>query len=175
MLAALSIWRLFPRQIEAGLSRYHHRRIDEWLRDDFTMSSRELLALIEEFPEDSELVKASSRTYRVAEVDGKLMLFAAVKLDERGLMERVELPEGAKLIAEFVDWTHDRKIAARQTRELAIMRMEQSNGDYDVDMSGLDEPLRVILDDIEKRKKAENVRGARSLFRQRVLGQKGGD
>ena len=176
MELAVSLWRLFPTQIRGGLSRYHHRRIEEWLADDFTMSSSELLALISEFPEDSELVKASARTFRVAEmkIDGhsKLVLFAAAKLDARGLFEAVELPEDATLVAEFVDWTHEHKIAARHAAEMAIFRMEQHpSGGYDVDLTGITEPLQSVMDKWAETREAENLSGARAVFRQQVLGQ----
>lgn len=176
MALAISLWRLFPTQIEAGLSRYHGRRIGEWLADDFTMSSRELLALIEEFPDDSALVKASARTYRVADVNGSFVIFSAVRLDENGLYEPVELPDDAKLVKEFVDWTHDQKIAARHARELAIFRCESRGSDYEPDLAGLKEPLRQILDEIVQRKKNENIEGGKSLIRGGLFGKKkGGD
>jgi len=48
-MEALWIWRQFPRQIASDLSQYHHRRIAEW--HDGTLSSYELLELIEHLPE----------------------------------------------------------------------------------------------------------------------------
>ena len=149
------------------------------MADDFTMSSAELLDLLAEFPEDSELVKASGRTYRVVEVpageERKIVLLSAIRLDEYGLFEAVELPDDAILIDEFVDWTHDRKIAARNAREIAIMRCERRGADYDPDMSGLNEPLRAILDSIELKKKRENISGAKSLIRGGLFKMKGGE
>lgn len=49
MLEAQWIWRQYPRQIASDLSQYHHRRIKEW--HDGTMSSYELLELLEFMPE----------------------------------------------------------------------------------------------------------------------------
>jgi len=63
-MGALWIWRQFPRQIASDLSRYHHRRIAEW--HDGTMSSYELLELIEFFPDDGAL--------RTAQRGGELCL-----------------------------------------------------------------------------------------------------
>ena len=48
-MAALWIWRQFPRQIASDLSQFHHRRIAEW--HDGTMSSYELLELVEHLPD----------------------------------------------------------------------------------------------------------------------------
>jgi hypothetical protein len=50
VLEALWVWRQFPRQIASDLSRFHNRRIAEW--HEGTMSSYELLELIEFLPED---------------------------------------------------------------------------------------------------------------------------
>lgn len=44
------MWRQFPREIASDLSRFHHRRIAEW--HGGTMSSYELLELLEFLPED---------------------------------------------------------------------------------------------------------------------------
>lgn len=43
------LWRQYPKQIASDLSQYHHRRIKEW--HDGTMSSYELLELLEFMPE----------------------------------------------------------------------------------------------------------------------------
>lgn len=43
------IWRQYPREIHSDLSQYHHREIKEW--HDGTMSSYELLVLMEHMPE----------------------------------------------------------------------------------------------------------------------------
>lgn len=140
------------------------------------MSSADLLALIQEFPEESELVKSCARTYRVADQDGAYTVYSAVKLDGDGLFEPVEIPEGAKVIAEFLDWTHDQKIAARHARELAVFRCESRGGDYEPDLTGLKEPLRQILDGIVRRNKNENIEGGKSLIRGGLFGKKkGGD
>lgn len=166
-MAAIAVWRLYPTQIESGLSLFYHRNIDEWLADDPSMSSRELLGLIEGLPEDSDFKKARDRTFRVAERDGKLMLYPAVVIDTDGITHPVELPADAELITQFVDWTHDRKIAARNARETAALRMElrHAGQGYDVDFSGLTEPLHQIVADRQQQAVAENHRGAKSAVR----------
>lgn len=55
---ALWLWRQFPRQIASDLSRFHHRRIADW--HDGTMSSYELLELLEFMPDDGAF-KAAMR------------------------------------------------------------------------------------------------------------------
>src|ERR1700741_546097 len=55
-LAALWIWRQYPRQIASDLSRYHRRRIAEWHREE--MSSYELLELLEYMDEEGALKSA---------------------------------------------------------------------------------------------------------------------
>lgn len=57
MLQALYVWRQFPREIASDLSRFHHRRIAEWHAG--TMSSFELLELIEFLPEKGAYQTAS--------------------------------------------------------------------------------------------------------------------
>lgn len=56
VVEALAVWRRYPRQIAADLSRYHHRRIADWHRG--VMSSYELLELLEFMPEEGALAKA---------------------------------------------------------------------------------------------------------------------
>lgn len=52
MTEAISRWMAFPKQIEAGLRLYvHGANIGQWHRGE--MNSRELLVLIEGFPDDS--------------------------------------------------------------------------------------------------------------------------
>ena len=51
------IWRQYPRQIASDLSQYHHRRIKEW--HDGTMSSYELLELLEFMPEEGAFKSAA--------------------------------------------------------------------------------------------------------------------
>lgn len=131
------------------------------------MSSRELLALIDELPESSKFKEASERTRRIVERDGKLFELAATVKTTDGLLFPVELPDNAVLVAEYVDWTHDRKLLARQARELAAFRMEARppGQGYDVDFGGLTEPRQAILADRAQRAHAENLRGAKNVIR----------
>lgn len=135
MWEAIAIWRLFPRQIRSGLSLYHHRSIGEWHRGE--MSSAELLELLDELPETSKFKEASERTLRVLEYDGQLVLTPALG----------DPPEDAVVVAEFVDWTHDRKILARNTKEIVALRVDMRlpQHAYTPDFTGLQEPIEAIL------------------------------
>lgn len=139
MTEALNLWRLAPTQIEGALSRYHRRSIREWLRADFTMSSRELLALLDETPEHSRFREALERTFWLGEIvgpgehHGKLVKVRAVG----------RVPRDVKVLATFVDWTAERKMAARATLELAWLRTD--GGAAEPDPTGLIEPLEMLL------------------------------
>jgi hypothetical protein len=128
---AVKLWRLWPTQIEAGLSLYHHRSIGEWLRPDFTMSSRELLVLLDELPETSAFGEAT-RTFHVVEHKGQLLRIRAAGRP----------PKDVKVVATYVDWTFDRKLLARNTRETALARADGRG--YQPDLTGLMEPLEMI-------------------------------
>jgi hypothetical protein len=53
MTEAVLLWRMFPGEIASDLSRYHHRRIQDW--HDGTMGSYELLELCEYMDDDGRL------------------------------------------------------------------------------------------------------------------------
>ncbi|MDY0112710.1 MAG: hypothetical protein RBS21_00360 [Corynebacterium sp.] len=103
------------------------------------MSSRELLALLDELPPDSKFREAAERTFWVGEYQGggehhgKL-----IKLPARG-----RPPRDVKVVATYVDWTPERKLLARNTLEIAAMRAD--GRDYTPDATGLIEPLAAIL------------------------------
>lgn len=63
MAAAIALWRQFPRKIRADLQLHYGRRISEWLRPNFTMSSSELLDLLDGLPETSKY-KGALRGFR---------------------------------------------------------------------------------------------------------------
>lgn len=124
------------------------------------MSSRELLELVEEFPETSKFKEARDRTYRLVEykgpdpkLKGKLLITAA-----HGPL----LPDTV-LVAEYVDWTLDRKIAARIAREIAAMRAD--GRDYQPDFTGLVEPLEAILRAREAKAKADRRAAVKARIR----------
>lgn len=117
--------RLYPTQIESGLSLFHHRSIGEWYRGE--MSSRELLVLIEELPEKSKFKEARDRTYRVVRHEGEMKVFTPYGT----------LPDDVELVAEnIVDWTKAEHVAARIARELAV-----ANSGEKADFTGLIPPL----------------------------------
>lgn len=131
----IRLWRLFPTQIESGLSLYHHRSIGEWHRGQ--MDSAELLILLEELPETSKFKEASERTFWLAEgtageIKGKLLKVLA----------RGKPPTDVRVITTFIDWTFDRKLLARNTRELASMRADHGVA---LDLAGLMEPTQEVL------------------------------
>ncbi|MCV7232761.1 MULTISPECIES: hypothetical protein [Mycobacterium] len=108
------------------------------------MSSRELLALLDELPETSKFKEASERTFRlVEEISGKqrLLLIPAAGRP----------PKDVKVVATYVDWTFDRKLLARNTRELASLRADR--GGPQPNIAELLEPLDAIL--LERKAKAE--------------------
>ena len=163
-MEALKLWRLFPTQIRGGLSLYHHRSIGEWHRGE--MSSGELLDLLDELPEDSKFKEAAERTFWVveyqgddADLKGKLLQIAAIGRKP---------PSDTKLVATYVDWTYDRKLAARTVRELIALR---GGGDF----SNLTEPVEAIMADRQARKDAARVDLGRSQIHSGLYGyEKGG-
>lgn len=127
------------------------------------MSSRELLVLLRELPETSRFKEATQRTFRVVEAvrgDHKGKLFLTPALGRMG-------PD-VKLVAEFVDWTYDRKLLARNTRELAALRND--GRDSQPDFTGLLEPLQQILADRAKRKRDEMRARGESFIRSGLYG-----
>lgn len=172
MLEALRLWRLFPSQIASNLQlHYHGRHIREWHRRDFTMSSRELLELLAELPETSTFKEASERTLRVVEyrgddeeLKGKLLLMPAIGRP----------PTDVEVIDEYVDWTFDRKLQARNVRELASLRAD--GHDYQPDLTGLIEPLEAILGARRQQAKSNLVAQAKSQIHSGLYGyEKGGE
>jgi hypothetical protein len=117
------------------------------------MSSRELLVLLDGLPDASKFKEASERTFRVVEHiagdhKGQLSLLRAIGA----------APDGVEVIAEYVDWTHDRKLLARNTTEIASMRAD--GRDYQPDLTGLIEPLTQIV--AAREQKAEEEFAARA-------------
>ncbi|UVO12809.1 hypothetical protein NM962_01170 [Mycobacterium sp. SVM_VP21] len=155
MRAALDLWRQLPNETEAALSRYHPgRHIREWHRGE--MSSRELLSLLSDLPEDSTFRERAERTHRLVEVDGQLRLYSVL----------AELPPNAVIEAEFIDWTYDRKIAARTALEIALSRADR--GGEHPSRDGLDEPLVEALRRRAERKQTQIRDGHRSLVRDAI-------
>lgn len=156
MPQAVGLWRHYPNQIEADLALHYGRSIGEWHRGE--MSSRELLVLLAGLPETSTFVTASQRSFRVIDYNGAIYLTPALGT----------LKPGAKLVAEYVDWTHDRKILARVARELAAGRAD--GNDYQPDFTGVQEPLRQILQDREAAAEDEFISKAREHVRSGLYG-----
>lgn len=125
MLDALKIWRLYPTQIESGLSLFTRHDIGEWFRGE--LSSRKLLVLLEELPEKSRFKEARDRTYRLVKHEGELKAFTPYGT----------LPDGVELVADnVVDWTQAEHVWARIARESAV-----GNYGADADFTGLIPPL----------------------------------
>lgn len=146
------MWRQFPTLIESELSLHYRRSVAEWHCG--TMSSRELLVLLNGMPSESKWKERTERTYRVVEHlegpdKGKLFLQPALGKPEPDV----------EIIAEFVDWPFDRKLLARNTSEIASMRAD--GRDYEPDMTGLIEPLSKILADHENQREAKRIARAR--------------
>lgn len=111
------------------------------------MSSRELLELLDGLPETSKFKEASQRCFRLVEYQGldenygKLYLIPAAGRP----------PSDVTVLHEYVDWTAERKLLARNTRELASMRAD--GRDYRPDLTGLIEPLHALLAERESQAK----------------------
>lgn len=121
------------------------------------MSSRELLELLAELPETSRFKEASERTFRVVEYRG----------DDPKLKDKLLLtpgygkpPKGVEVVAEFVDWTREQKVAARNVRELVMLRND--GRDTTPDLTGLLEPLHEVLAARERRQRDDRLAKARS-------------
>lgn len=146
MLEALRIWLLYPTQIESDLEIYCNRSIGEWHRGQ--MSSRKLLVLLAGLPAESEFKTASQRWFRIVEYTGGG--------NHHGKLFRIPgagpAPADVEVIGEYVDWTHEQKVAARHARELASMRAD--GRDYQPDLTGLMEPLHALLS--ERRRRADD-------------------
>lgn len=93
VLEAHWVWRQYPRQIASDLSQYHHRHIKEW--HDGTMSSYELLELLEFMPERGSFKSAargaeySEEEKFLAQIANELMVLRSayvpgVKAEEYG-------------------------------------------------------------------------------------------
>jgi hypothetical protein len=144
VVEALLLWRRFPTQIEADLRIHcHGLRIADWHQG--RMSSRELLVLVHGLPDTSKYKEAAQRTLRVVlycgegEHKGKLFLTPAIGKPSRDVVT----------IAEYIDWTFEQKLLARNAREVASMRND--GRDTQPDLTGLIEPLQQILLDRERR------------------------
>jgi hypothetical protein len=116
------------------------------------MSSRELLVLLDGLPETSNFKAAAERAYRVVayrgdkpELQGKQLLMRAVG----------RAPKDVEVVAEYVDWTYDRKLLARNTREQVALR---GDGDF----RGLIEPLQEILADLQQKTVDERIAKGRA-------------
>lgn len=138
------------------------------------MSSRELLVLLRELPEVSRFKEASERTFRVVEYQGEndgdkgLVKGAIYRLPAMGWP-----PSDVEVIAEYVDWTYDRKLLARNTREVANARAD--GHDYSPDMTGLIEPLDAIVAAHQNSKRASIVaKGRAHIFAGLHAHRKGG-
>lgn len=70
------------------------------------------------------------------------------------------------LVAEFVDWTHDRKIAARTAQELACLRADGRG--YEPSVDGLNEPLAVALRERIRRRNEQHRERARTSVRDAI-------
>lgn len=162
MLEAIKLWRLFPNQIASDLQIHcHGRHIREWHQG--RMSSRELLELLDGLPETSKFKEASERTFRVVEYRGPDPELAGALFLTPGYGKP---PKDVAMVAEYVDWTLDRKIAARTVRELVMMRND--GRDTTPDLTGLYEPLHEVLAQRERSKRAELAAKARAHVRKGI-------
>jgi hypothetical protein len=104
------------------------------------MSSRELLEILDGLPEISRYKEAAERSVRVVRYTGNK---PELRDDNgRGKLLRVSgigpPATDVEVLAEFIDWTHDKKIQARIVREIASLRA-------DPDFTGVMEPLHAVL------------------------------
>lgn len=140
---------------------YQGLRIAEWLKPDFTLSSRELLVLLAELPESSKFKEASERGRRIVEYvgdDPDLEKGSLLLMPGYG-----RLPADVKVIEEYVDWTLDRKLAARQLREMIAARSYAEG--FTADYTHLEEPLRETMMARERKKRSDLIAKAREHAR----------
>lgn len=121
------------------------------------MSSRELLELLAGLPETSRFKEASERTFRVVEyrgedpeLEGKLLLMPGYG----------KPPKDVEVLAEYVDWTYEQKLAARNVRELVMLRNDGRG--TTPDLAGLYEPLQEVLAQRQRQKRTRQVARARA-------------
>jgi len=161
VLEAIRTWRLFPTQIESGLAMYSPRRIAEWLKPDFTLSSRELLVLLDELPDTSKFKEKLERGRRLVEYigyDPSIEQGSLILMPAHG-----RLPQDVRVVEEYVDWTLDRKLAARNVRELIAARSYAEG--FKADFTHLEEPLRELLNAREHNKRSGLLAKAREHAR----------
>lgn len=125
------MWRLYPTQIESGLNLFTPFDIGQWYSGE--LSSRKLLVLLEEFPENSKFKQARDRTYRIVKHEGEVKAFTP----------HGALPDDVELLAEsVVDWTQAEHVQARIAREVAV-----ANSGEKADFTGLIPPMNEWSDD----------------------------
>jgi hypothetical protein len=142
----------FPAQLESGISLFHHRSIGEWHRGD--MSSRELLALIEELPETSTFKIARDRTLRICSHGGDRE--CGHKLEFYTFAGRDDLPDCVEHFATVIDWTKAEHVQARIAREVAASR------GGDVDFTGLIPPVDAVIQERQERVEDDRYERARA-------------
>lgn len=125
------------------------------------MSSRELLVLLDGLPDTAKYKESTERTFRVVQDDkGQLFMHPAIGPP----------PKDMVVITEYVDWTHDRKLLARNTSEIASMRAD--GRDYQPDLTGLIEPLTQILDDRQREEQYRFTTRAENFIRDGLHGRR---
>lgn len=140
---------------------YYRRSIAEWLKPDFTLSSRELLVLLDEFPETSKFKETLERGRRIVEYIGYNPSMEQGSLLLKPAYGR--LPQDVRVVAEYVDWTLDQRLAARQVREQIAARSYAEG--FTADYTHLEEPLREFLNARERNKKSDLIAKARAHAR----------
>lgn len=137
---------------------YSPHRIAEWLKPDFTLSSRELLVLLDELPATSKFKEAYERGRRLVEYigdDPSLPKGSLLLMPSYG-----RLPRDVKVVAEYIDWTLDQKLAARTVRELVAARSFAEG--FKADFTHLEEPLHEAIAARERKKRSDLVAKARA-------------
>jgi hypothetical protein len=133
------------------------------------MSSRELLELLEGLPDSSTFKVAVERTFQVVEITAEgphqdtlcqvplgMRLMEITAGEHKGKLWAAPIgqrlsdvrPIPCQLVAEYVDWTYDQKLLARNVRELASMRADGQG--YVPDFTGVTEPLKLILQEHQR-------------------------
>lgn len=128
------------------------------------MSSRELLVLLAGLPDTSKFKVASEQTFRIVEYIGDG--------DDKGTLQLTpavgRISADYRVVTEYVDWPHDRKMLARAVKELAAGRAD--GNDYQPDFGGLEEPLAAFMARREADAEAELRLKAKSHIRSGLYG-----
>lgn len=126
--------------------------------------------MLNEFPEHSKFKERLERGRRVVEYIGYDPEIEQGSLFLKPAYGR--LPQDVRVVEEYVDWTLDRKLLARQVRELIAARSHAEG--FTPDFTHIEEPIQEFMAARERQKKSELVAAARAHVRRGAFAHEGG-